>query len=913
MGTEWCGLNNSDQSIFWATLAFLNGRLEERATLWWALRLGPTDTATRLAVLHVIDSPSGREIHEPWRSAWRLIEESWGTPSREGSSVGVYDAQQRLNSGDRSGALIDRIVKLVSPRLSLRPFNADVSLPGMQLRKRRSRLTKVEHLLTAELTSGETIDPDVLKLDNVTERDFIASLALALDAAVAKGLDTARRLAGRAEGNFRQLGDFHRVYYVRTIDREDQEEEPDEYNHGIAPSVKLLHMVVSRLAGIDIPAAAQFVRRWKETDSPIHLRLWAALSRDSRITPPGDAGTTLLSLGDREFWKIRVYPEIAELRARCFNNLDPQQQEEITARIRRLPPRSFWPRKADAGQVADARLYWALRELRRIEVSGASLPHNGKAWLEASIRRFPDLVAVTRADEGFPGAPVVYAIPANPDSRFDLLAGEERLKMLENALSSSDDGWDDDPAKDWIQEPGHPMQILADLESVPDGGAAFVRVWNRFGCAHSPATAQIKDTAQRDLRAESNRVLSLLSRLPEAGMRAAVEGISNWLSQWRDQFIRSPQGLSVWLRFWPVAVEATNTRKTHEEEPDFSTILIPSSEQEPKGPDTQCTPVGRLVGIFLAACPDLREDQHPFSVDGAPRMMRDAVIDAPGESGLIARHRMIEELAYFLKADRAWTQEYLIAPLMTDSDEARTLWHAVARRRRSSEVLKIIGDAMAGHATDRRLGRETQRSLVFSLVVECLHALREQREPAVAYSRITQMLRLLDDETRASAAEVAQRFVRDNSTPRSREPPLSSPEDLFHSAVASFLQGVWPQERFLTTPGVSKALADLPAATEGAFAEAVEAIERFLVPFECWSMLDYGLYGQEAGRRKLSSVDNQKKADALLRLLDLTVGKTEGSVVPHDLANALDQIREISPGLTETRKFRRLATAARRG
>ena len=376
--------------------------------------------------------------------------------------------------------------------------------------------------------------------------------------------------------------------------------------------------------------------------------------------------------------------------------------------------------------------------------------------------------------------------------------------------------------------------------------------------------------------------------------------------------MRSPQGSGVWLRFWPIAVEATNVREPCEQEPNLSAVLQPSSEHELKGPDTLNTPAGKLVDAFLAACPDLSANEHPFSVDGAPRMMRDAVIDAPGESGLIARHRMIEELAYFLKADWAWTQEYLIAPLMTDSDEARTLWHAVARRRRSSEVLKIIGDAMAGHAIDRRLGRETQRSLVFSLVVECLHALREQREPAVAYSRITQMLRLLDDETRASAAEVVQRFVRDNSMPRGKGPPLSSPEHLFHSAVAPFLQKVWPQEHFLTTPGVSKALADLPAATKGAFAEAVEAIERFLVPFECWSLLDYGLYGEEGGKPKLSNVDNQEKAGALLCLLDLTVGKTEGSVIPHDLADALDRIRVISHDLAETPEFRRLATAARR-
>jgi hypothetical protein len=625
-------------------------------------------------------------------------------------------------------------------------------------------------------------------------------------------------------------------------------------------------------------------------------------------------GIALLSLKDREFWKITGYPEIAELRARRFGDLDPDQQRAITARIRRLPPRGLWPKKADAGRVADARLYWALRELRRIEVGGASLPHRDKTWLDARIQGFPDLVQMVRLDEGFMEATIAHAIPTNPDNRFDLLAGEERLKVLEGALSSPRNGWDDDPgsrANDWIQQPGRPIQILADLESVQDGGAAFPKVWRRFGWAHSPATQQAEDAAQRDLLAESDRVLSLLSKLPETTTRSAIEGISQWLSAWSDQVTVLPQGLGIWSKVWPIAMEATNARRPSEEEFDLSTVLQASSEHEPKVPDTLNTPAGKLVGVFLAACPNLQENAHPFSTGSALRTMRDVIMAAPGESGLIARHRMIEALAYFLKADRAWTQKHLIEPLTANNQEARALWHAVARRRRYSDVLKIIGEAMVEHATDPLLGRETRRSLVFSLVVECLHAFREQREPAVAFIRITQMLRLLDDETRASAAEVLQRFIRDNSTPRDEEQDPPSPEQLFRSAVASFLQEVWPQERSLATPSVSKALADLPAAAKGVFAEVVDVIERFLVPFECWSMLEYGLYGEEGGKQKLSNIDNHEKANALLRLLDLTVGNTQGSVIPHDLADALDQIRKISPKLAETREFRRLATAAR--
>jgi hypothetical protein len=234
--------------------------------------------------------------------------------------------------------------------------------------------------------------------------------------------------------------------------------------------------------------------------------------------------------------------------------------------------------------------------------------------------------------------------------------------------------------------------------------------------------------------------------------------------------------------------------------------------------------------------------------------------------------------------------------------------------------LKIIGAPMAERANDRRLGRKSRRSLAFSLVIESLHAFREGRDPAVPNPRITQMLRTLDDEVRASAANAIQQFVRELSAKASTNAPEDGEEQeapasaaaVFRAAAAPFLREVWPQERSLATPGVSGALADLPATTGEAFAETVDTIERFLVPFECWSMLDYGLYGNEGEAKKLAIVNDGPKAQSFLKLLDLTVGTSEGAVIPHDLTDALDQISIVEPALAATGMFRRLAAAARR-
>lgn len=77
-------------------------------------------------------------------------------------------------------------------------------------------------------------------------------------------------------------------------------------------------------------------------------------------------------------------------------------------------------------------------------------------------------------------------------------------------------------------------------------------------------------------------------------------------------------------------------------------------------------------------------------------------------------------------------------------------------------------------------------------------------------------------------------------------------------------------------------------------------------------MVNYGLYGSDGEAKKLAVINDDAKARALLKLLDLTVGTSEGAVIPHDLTDALDQILKVDPALSTNAVFRRLATAARR-
>lgn len=899
MGAPWTTLVQSDRAQFLAVVAFLERRLSQIQSIGWAAKLKSRDRLPRLAVQFLLDSREASDLVEPWATAWRLLEESWQSDrEQEDESTSIYGVQARLKSGDRSGALVTAIVRLVEPFVEVSAAGSQVSFSAVPT----GRVKNVRDLISARLTSPTLAPVSLLELEDIEERPFLEALARALEAAVARGIEIARRLGWDEVGSHWLLGGLERVCYVDKVGRDD----PDVYHKGIAPSVKLLHEVVDRIAAT--PQAAQpFVRRSKTENTAVHLRLWAAYARDARLVSAEEVENYLTQSPAREFWNLHLFPEIAEMRARRFQHMSAAGQLAIAKRIRKGPPSSLWPSSTEASTLQDAKLYWTVREFQRIRVAGAQLPRSANVWVGEKIGLFPGLSEMDIA-AGFREKVEASFLNPTPDNRYDAIDGRARLEALEKAFVSSRGGWDDDPAeraRDWLTQ--NTNFVLADLASVSGGGAAFPNVWERIGWAHSPTG---KGAPQRST--DATLVISLMRQLPDSTIEKAIDGLTNWLDSWRNDLVASPAGSEVWFKVWPIAVAATNVQPDTEREPDVDLHIDSGSEgREPSDLDTLNTPVGKMIGAFFAACPHIVSERVTFAEGGVAHAMREAVISAGGRSALIVRHRLVEKLPYFLNADAGWTERHLTGPLLRDDGASLALWRAVARETRGTNVLNIIGGAMAARATDRRLGRETRRSLAFSLVVESLQALRQARTPAVPHARIQQMLRTLDDETRASAAESLTMFVRDLAHPEKDGVPEVRGADLFRSAVAPFLNQVWPAERSLATRGVSAALADLPAYSGEAFTEAVDAIERFLIPFDCWSLFSYGFLGRGGGP-SISLVNDEGKALALLKLLDLTVGTAEGSIIPNDLSTALAHIRVVAPRLEGNARFRRLSTAARR-
>lgn len=907
MINPWMVLPSHEVQLFQITTAFLESRLAEHATIDWALRLDRRARAKRLAVLNLLSRRPAAMQTEPWRSAWRLIEEGWATETDdETDSMRMLDIEERLSTGERSGALIEAIVTLLRPRIVCEPLHAEKT----GLRRRRRAPKTVWDLLSLQLTSSEMPDLDRLNLSQIHEVEFLNELGERLNAALRQGLLMAARLSGEHIRAPRMLGGVRRVYFVSQSSDTGDQGDPDAYMRGLAPVVKLLHGAIRQLGTVDARTAQATMRLWEQDGQEIFVRLWQALARDSDLVADEEVCRSILCARDEVFWDDHRHPEFAELRAHRFDALTAADQAQVIGRIERGPPRKLWPRSAEPARVRDAQRHMSARELQRIHVVQGSLPVQGELALQALTVGFPNLRGALATEADFMEGRSFRHMRAEPDNRFSVLQGPPLLRELEDSLAQRSTRWDDDgsaAAAEWMRLPANVGTVVEALRRPYVAPGGFPNVLDRaiWVLSDSVASTQAADNMPG---ATADEVLDLISSLDEKAKRAAIDSLSQWFQRSARFLGAQDRFRHVWLSLWPIAASVANEANDGVDEPHLNVLVQTPSAEEPRDLDTLNTAAGKLIGAFLELCPEVDLGGQPFN-EPLLRKMRDAAMQASGRAQLIVHHRLIEQLSYFLRADPSWTQAELVQPLRDGDDRSVVLWRAVARRLRHTDVLSELGEQFVARVHDARLGRESRQSLAFSVIVEMLFSLKEQRRSAVALPSVQQMLRSMEDELRGSAADTVRRFVREVGASLGGQ---SSVEDVFSQAGQPFLSDVWPQERTLSTPGVARAFARLPSACGNAFVEAAHCVTRFLVPFDVWSMADYGLLDSEGNRPKLGRIDTSAKAAALLELMDGSIGVSDKSVIPHDLGAALEHIAKVAPSLVQQHAYRRLSALARR-
>jgi hypothetical protein len=109
------------------------------------------------------------------------------------------------------------------------------------------------------------------------------------------------------------------------------------------------------------------------------------------------------------------------------------------------------------------------------------------------------------------------------------------------------------------------------------------------------------------------------------------------------------------------------------------------------------------------------------------------------------------------------------------------------------------------------------------------------------------------------------------------------------------------------TETISEYFAHIPAYSGKYFADAVEMIAPFILPFDCYSLGDLGFTVSLDDHPKFKeTVNTPKNAEAFLKLLDLAIRKDGRVILPYNLNEVLDHLKTIEPKLSRRGEFVRL-------
>jgi hypothetical protein len=877
-------LSDIDARIAQNTRAFALERLTDREFLEWARLLRSDQVAERAALRDLLDFRI-KDLGEPYASAWQYLFEFWDAPFAETS----YDRlllKRDLKSRASQSETISLIVSSVRPWIRLESARKYEAFGHKRARHPKT----IGDIFWISMEGGEPPTPDEIDLKNNEDRDFLFELALALNASLLSGLNQARRIgmiAGDADATTWLV---HRVYFVPPNQYPEGGGEPDRYKKGFAPTTKLLFATVEQLARIDQKAALRAISSWDVDRWKLYKRLWAAAAREASLISASDVAEFLVKLDDREFWWTDAFPEFAELRALRWSSLPDLVRTRLERRLIKGEPPGRLIKRLGKDEALEAVTRRSAIELQRIKIAGGQLSDVADNWLHNALSAQAAQVPITGVTQGFNVGVRTVLEDTVSDPTFDDIPSSRLIEELARQLS--DEGWDSKSraASDYI---GRNPDLILDLLSDATYTAARAKVWQALGYSFRPvdinATRQKATPEDMSLVPTALKMCAVIATTEMKILDAALPGLTSWMSTW-DRLLNGEDGyISAWLTLWPMAVVQTNNA------PKIDTPLRDRSFS---------TPVGNLVDGFIRAIPNFKSGtlaREPWS------NVLVALADATGEAALQARYQLMRFFDYFWSTDRDWVKRHLLAPLLDAKASSIELWQAFAETEYlpAREVLEAVGPRMIEVAAGSELPADIRGALAQRSIFATIIDMRDDHPPTIPSDLIQQMLRIGGDDVRARALRAMKKYLKEpGGTP---QPPAER-----FSLIKELFENVWPKELTLSSPALSDALADFPAAAGQCFADAADLVLPYLTPFQCWSLWEYGILDRSENGNTIGGIHTPRDAVALLAILDKTVGSEEGAVIPNGLDRALRHISERNSRLENDVRYQRLLTLSRR-
>lgn len=384
-----------------------------------------------------------------------------------------------------------------------------------------------------------------------------------------------------------------------------------------------------------------------------------------------------------------------------------------------------------------------------------------------------------------------------------------------------------------------------------------------------------------------NTLLERLGRLPKETIRDLGSPVGQWLEKW-----------------FCVAFQENRIRAWRIFDHLLEGILLVAPDEEKVGPQ-RCNkdkssrstygrainrPVGMVTQGVLHALGALKLD-HTQGIPEAFKARLEWLLSVPSENKKHALSIITFQLNWLYLIDPRWVKEQVTPAFELDHPDAPAAWNGYfsSARIAPKELFSIIKPLFLlvlpyiyswGWAED--MGR-----IAAQMVVEL--AISQDREDGGLTPReARRCIRMMTDSNRKDSIEHLGRIGQ-------------RAEDSWPARVVPFIENVWPRDRVLKTPSLTKSWVSLLEKTDSEFMMVLGSVRKFLVPVKRESHWLYSFSRAARGDWPVTV----KYPEGVLILLDAVVPNLPEDV-PYELSQVLDLIEESESKLAGDKRFLRL-------
>lgn len=773
----------SDDQAPWILAAWLALDLKSRGryllALKWMKKIGKS-LATALA--NRVDHVNG--LPDLWTRAWRLLVSNPPSADRMEAEHQIYSLQQRLGGTVVLHSDLLAAVDLITPVLTLdgaRDFLSDEESAGVP--------EKIGDLIRPSFdlrdSGGATELVDALLAQS--QSALIMKLATAkLQDLVASSVD-----CGALETDF-DINDAA----VPSVEPHAQ----NEHHDGPMLLVKLIAILLPKVAETDRDAARLIVEEWRRVPGILAVRLCLHALRNAAIYTADEAISSLNALSLTQFWQVKrelllvMRDRLAEASQNLVIALERRvltEGEEYFARYSINSGQTDW-----RGHARDSDVW--LR-LKMFEAAGV-LSEAGTQELSAILRRRDYLDRDVEERDFFRSYSSGVRALVGDAQPIMAAASEQRLEIAQAVMQS----FDIEKRMGWSAYCGDDPEGAFDTLKYAPVEEVNAPLWNDLiGALTFPRNTNAGTTSELIIRvfqclehAESGFLALIIERL--ATLYAVVpREPSNDVSTW-------------WQRLFAIAVEQDGElledwERLHERAID--------------------SPAGRLAEALLFDIEAARQAFDAVSENHLRAMV--VAVRAEGRQGVFARAIFVNSLTFVLNVANDETFTYLDAALGETTIAGHGLRAVLVNQWRTS---RSVSCAFSAHILRGLLEVDASNhqttAAAAKIMAPALSIIRQDSEFeawGITLADVAFTLRNCSSALREGVVELLVQWIVEIE---------GGPAEAWRTSVGPLLESVWPRERVLRQSALTRPFANLVVKSGEAFPEALDQLLPYLTQIQ---------------------------------------------------------------------------------